>query len=167
MRAFVFLAPTFMSSCGFGFIRTSAPMRRFVSESLSFPAISTLAAMTQPPHIEYVPANTRPLTLAEYQNLYSAIGETIIHWASVELQLDRICHMTFERAGGNALERKLPFSLKRKLRFLRKCIRELPALKPAASQLSDLLDRVEAQSVRRHTFAHATECLCKFCLMTT
>jgi hypothetical protein len=63
------------------------------------------------------------------EEFFGAIGRLTISWAHIETGIDFIVAVVYHDLGGDEIEEK-PWSLARKLKFLRKCFSKFPALEP-------------------------------------
>ncbi|MGI9376974.1 MAG: hypothetical protein ACR2PC_12905 [Tsuneonella suprasediminis] len=82
----------------------------------------------------------RDTALADERSTYrfATIGAITVAWAKLEGSLDLVNDYAFS-IGGNALESELPQSTRRKLRFMRRCHKELPELAPFRARAENLI----------------------------
>ena len=84
---------------------------------------------------------------------FATIGAITVAWAKLEGSLDIINDYAFAN-GGKAFQDELPQSTSRKLRFMRRCHKELPQLAPLRDRVECLIDRVFQLMQRRHDIIH-------------
>lgn len=85
-----------------------------------------------------------------------AVGFISISWALVERQMDNIIHLVFDRLGGVPGEKEKPVSLSRKIDYLKKAFKKLPALHAFKYRALDLLKEAKDTGDKRHVFMHGT-----------
>ncbi|MGH7785015.1 MAG: hypothetical protein ACREO5_14385 [Candidatus Binatia bacterium] len=88
------------------------------------------------------------------ESLFGAIGRHTISWAFVESAIEYMVVASHSWAGGDEIEPEMPWSLDRKLRFLRKSFDRLPKFKPYATDGLPLLDDIKIASDIRHDIIH-------------
>lgn len=86
--------------------------------------------------------------------IYPPVGELVVTWAMTEQMLDHWVTIFFQASGGERLITELPAGLKRKMKFLRRSLRELPALAPFKDEGLALLSEVAGIADYRHTVVH-------------
>jgi hypothetical protein len=91
----------------------------------------------------------------DLEDLSNAIGGLVLAWGNLECMLHLIAVVAWDRAGGKAIELALPRAFSRKLRFLRRCFRELDPFKPFADQCRPLLEKAADLGDDRHAIIHA------------
>ena len=72
----------------------------------------------------------------------------------VERCIDYCIAIIYQRAGGKHIETEIPFALKRRVRFLRRCFQRLEPLAPFRPDAIKLLNRVESLTDTRHMLVH-------------
>jgi hypothetical protein len=97
------------------------------------------------------------LTAEKLQEIYpllcGAVGQIVIGWSFVEHALDQCVAICFQKAGGKAIEKRIPVSLKNKIAFVRKSMRLKPLAEFSEGALK-LLDCVTEFSGKRHDMVH-------------
>jgi hypothetical protein len=68
--------------------------------------------------------------------------------------MDNCTHLIFENLEGHKIEKAKPIALKRKIRFLRRAVRSIPALAPFKELILQLLTDSGKASEKRHAFIH-------------
>ena len=81
------------------------------------------------------------------------IGLITVTWARLEGSIDVCNDLAFGR-GGNLVEKHLPKSMTRKLRFMRRCHNELPALCGVKDRADALVESINALRQRRNDLIH-------------
>jgi hypothetical protein len=99
-----------------------------------------------------LPPPPPPEALAQ---LYTSVGELVINWGFVEGSLINIIAIIYQIAGGKHVEAQIPVSLKRRIRFLKLCCRDIPALAPFADELRAILAKTKEVAVTRNVI-HGT-----------
>ena len=89
-----------------------------------------------------------------FQSLCAAIGFVVVNWALAEQSLDYTVETIYKECGGNTLEKQLPQSFQRKVKFLRKMFRTSVALQRYADDGNKLLDRMVPLSKTRNDLIH-------------
>jgi hypothetical protein len=91
-----------------------------------------------------------------FADLCQVIGFVVIHWSLAEQQLDNWVNVCANNAGGKPfLEGKgVPQALKRKVNFIKRCLREIPDLAEFRDECAGLLSRILSASNRRHDLIH-------------
>ncbi len=85
--------------------------------------------------------------------IFFAVGELVLGWAFAEQNLDNMVTIFFHGAGAKT-EAELPVALNRKMKYLRKCLRTVPALASFRANAEQLIDEAEKLSDTRHTVIH-------------
>jgi hypothetical protein len=88
------------------------------------------------------------------QPLYTAIGHLVVNWAFVEQIIDMWCTIAYQAPGGGQIAKELPRELSRKIKFLKACFRDMPALAPLAEEARECLARAKQISATRHFVIH-------------
>ena len=86
--------------------------------------------------------------------LSMAVGQMVLSWSFVEVSLDQWVAIIYQGVGGRNLAEEIPRALTRKIKFLRRCFRNIAALDPFAEEATKLLDRAKEISEIRHTVVH-------------
>lgn len=86
--------------------------------------------------------------------LCSAIGHMVLSWSQVEVCLDYSTAIIFQAAGGRHLDDQIPQALGRKIKFLRRCFRQIDTLLPFANEMLPYLDETKRLSETRHLIIH-------------
>jgi len=89
------------------------------------------------------------------QEFFAAIGWHTTSWAFIENGLEFLV-IAIHDAGGNQIDTEAPWSLERKIKYLRRCFRQIAALAPYHLVASTLLDQVKIASESRHDIIHGT-----------
>jgi hypothetical protein len=83
--------------------------------------------------------------------LFASIGRLTISWALLESSLDGIITIIHHRVGGKTIESEMPWMLKRKVKYIRKCFSRLDLLKPYSEPVPQLMtDIIEASEMRKN-----------------
>lgn len=95
------------------------------------------------------------LKKARRRAVYEAIGQLTVSWAHLELLLDAVVRSLHDLWGGKTLEAEIPRSLKRKIAYVRKCFKRIPAFEgDGAVVVLEMMDDIEKYSERRHWCVH-------------
>jgi hypothetical protein len=91
-----------------------------------------------------------------FADFCQCIGFVVLHWSLTEQQLDNWVNVCFNNCGGSKFQNGsgVPRSLKPKVRFLRRCLKTIPALTEFRDECAELLSRVSAASKRRNDLIH-------------
>ncbi len=89
-----------------------------------------------------------------FPRLSLSVGQLILKWSFVEVSLDQWVAVVYQGVGGKQIEQEIPRGLKRKIKFLRRCFKSIPALEPFAEEATNLLSRAKKLSSIRHTIVH-------------
>ena len=90
----------------------------------------------------------------DFKSLCAAIGFVVVNWALAEQSLDFTVETIYNKCPGNTIEKQLPHSFQRKVKFLRKAFRTSVALQVYAEDGNKLLDRMVPLAQQRHDFVH-------------
>jgi hypothetical protein len=92
----------------------------------------------------------------EVLSLYQAIGFIVIQWGQAEQSLDLLVAAIYRGHGGRpfAKKRQIPRALTDKLKFIRKCFRNIDALAPYRSEGNALLSELQRLSPIRNDLIH-------------
>jgi hypothetical protein len=90
----------------------------------------------------------------DFNSLCLTIGFVVVNWALAEQSLDFTVETIYSKCAGNSMEKELPRSFQKKVKFLRKAFRTSVALQTYADDGNRLLDRMEALATRRHDLVH-------------
>ena len=93
-------------------------------------------------------------TSPEDEFLFSSIGRLTISWAILESTLDGLITIIHHRVGGKTIEPDMPWALKRKLKYIRKCFSRLKPLEPFAAPIPALVDEILTASEMRQNIIH-------------
>jgi hypothetical protein len=108
-----------------------------------------------------VPTYTSPAD----EELFSAIGRLTLSWAQIELGLDLTVLILHHNLSGNEIESEMPWSLKRKLKYIRRFFNRLKthgeAFELIAPVVEALVVEINSASEFRHDLVHgfALECV--------
>jgi len=86
--------------------------------------------------------------------LYTSIGKLTVHWAWLEYMLDSCIVMMFNRCGGYELDDEAPISLKNRLKFFNRCMKEIESLSAFSKEGLALSSEIKKLSTERHDLAH-------------
>lgn len=90
----------------------------------------------------------------DFQSLCAAIGFVEVNWALFEQSLDFIVLTAYRDLGGAVLEKELPRSYSRKVKFLKKAFSRVPYLNPLKGEAIEILNRGDELSKTRHDLMH-------------
>jgi hypothetical protein len=90
----------------------------------------------------------------DFQSLCTVIGFVVVNWALAEQSLDFTVQVIYEECAGKDLEKDLPRSFQRKVKFLRKAFQSRAALQVYAEDGNKLLDRMVSLAGQRHDLVH-------------
>ncbi len=90
----------------------------------------------------------------DFSSLCTAIGFVVVNWALAEQSLDFTVETIYSKCAGNTIEKQLPRSFQRKVKFLRKAFSTSVALHVYAKDGNKLLDRMEPLAQQRHDLVH-------------
>ncbi len=88
--------------------------------------------------------------------LWAAIGHMVHSWSVVEMCLDYNTAIIFRLAGGRHLDDQLPQALGRKIRFLRRCFKQIEPLRGFADEALGYIDEAKRLSETRHLVVHGS-----------
>ncbi len=102
-----------------------------------------------------IPTYTTPAD----EEFFAAIGRLTISWAQLESGIDLTVLMLHHNLNGRQFQREIPWTLSRKLRYIRKCFNGLKATHGKAFELlapaiEKLTAEIEAASEFRHDLLH-------------
>jgi hypothetical protein len=102
------------------------------------------------------PSEPTDVDIRYFADLCQCIGFVVVHWSLIEQQLDNWVNACANNAGGKPFlkDKGVPQALKRKATFIKRCLRELPALAEFRDECASLLSRVLSASNRRHDLIH-------------
>lgn len=87
--------------------------------------------------------------------LFAAFGRATISWGHIEYALDVFVMILHWRLGGQqTVERIIPWSLSRKLDYIKRYFRKHYPSYPATKQICDLMDQISSASESRHDLLH-------------
>jgi hypothetical protein len=155
--------PIFICSCGFGFMRTSAPINGFLSFSDFEPAMNyfrllkmLIGASRELGHVasldELIALEQEKTERRERRVFYITIGHMSVAWGQVEVLLDYA--NLFLMTWFDIEEAHLPISLKPKIAFFRKYFRTLPELEPYRERAATIVDKANTLKEVRHDIIH-------------
>ena len=89
--------------------------------------------------------------------IYCAMGFITTQWALIEFIIDTCVAIIYNEYDGNnkTSNKQIPRSLIKKIPFFRKCLREIPELKPFLNDGLQLIDRINILSKQRHDIIHS------------
>jgi hypothetical protein len=92
----------------------------------------------------------------DFRALCMAVGFVVLNWAIIEQQMDNWVNIAFRNCGGSSLKDVdgIPRSFDRKMKFLRKSFKKLPALAPFSTEGLALIERASAISTERNNLVH-------------
>jgi hypothetical protein len=85
---------------------------------------------------------------------FAAVGRLALAWGMIDSCLEVLCLVIFNDFGGRGIERELPWSLSRKIKFLRRCFAHIEIFKGGANAAVPLLDRASEGVQVRHDIIH-------------
>jgi hypothetical protein len=85
---------------------------------------------------------------------YEALGRFTSAWAYVEMGADSVGVLIFHNFGGRTLTPNIPYSLEKKIDYLRKAFARLPKLADYAEEGKWAVDAMAALRTDRHDFIH-------------
>lgn len=87
--------------------------------------------------------------------LYGLVGKIAINWACVEMGLDQCVWSIYAGAGGHTIADEIPkTAMRKKLEFVRECMRKLPVLAEYSEDGLKVFDRLSELAVKRHQTIH-------------
>jgi hypothetical protein len=91
-----------------------------------------------------------------FVGLCQCVGFVVLHWSLMEQQLDSWVSIFANNCGGTLYLKGngVPKALKRKARFIKRCLRELPELAELRAEGAALLSRILSASNKRHDIIH-------------
>lgn len=91
-----------------------------------------------------------------FRDLCQCIGFVVVHWSLTEQQLDNWINVCANNCGGRPYlnGKGVPQGLKRKITFIKRCLRALPELAEFRTECAALLSRVLSALNRRHDLIH-------------
>jgi hypothetical protein len=135
------LAPSLGWLCGLcGMFTRRSMMRRASARSGDLSLDSDFTAPSIPEEI--------------FEPLCSAVGNFALNFAFVDRALDYWIIVIYHDLGGKSVEKEIPRGFDRKLKFLRRCFKQIHALAPFATECLDCLEKAKALSNSRHYVVH-------------
>jgi hypothetical protein len=135
-RPTVVFLRNFISECGFGGIRKSAPIKRLVCST----PLSAGFVMSE---------------LSRDERFLICIGTLAVAWATTELLLDALIGTLFHEFGGHPSEPTLPRTgLARKITFAKACFNTNAELSKDRDEAVPMLDQMLALGEDRHWCIH-------------
>jgi hypothetical protein len=92
----------------------------------------------------------------DIQGLYMAIGFIAVKWSFIEQAIDVFVGVTFHILGGKKQQKEIPRMLKEKIRYSKKILRTITALKDFSEEGLALFERIANEKDYRHDFIHST-----------
>jgi hypothetical protein len=89
----------------------------------------------------------------KHEAFYAAIGRFVIFWSHLEICLDLL--VLELAAASTETPKKVPHQLADKIKFIRRKINALPALKVFKPTIEPLLDEIDTVSDTRHDYVHS------------
>ena len=96
----------------------------------------------------------KPLPDDLFPPLSMSVGQLVLSWSFVENSLDQWVAIIYQGVGGKQIEREIPRALKRKIKFLRRCFKNIALLEPFAEEAIELLGQAKDVSDIRHIVVH-------------
>jgi len=93
---------------------------------------------------------------SEDDAFFGAIGRFTVSWAWLELGLDLSVHVIHRHLQGNRIDREPPWSLDRKLRYLRRAVSKIPQLAEYRGRLAALIEDVAHIAEARNDLIHGS-----------
>jgi hypothetical protein len=87
-------------------------------------------------------------------SFYEALGRFTATWAYLELGVDGACVSIFHRFGGKTISPNIPYSLDKKIEYLRKALKKLPDLSPFSERCATAVEILASLRTDRHDFIH-------------
>lgn len=97
---------------------------------------------------------SRDPTEPEIAALYQPVGELVLNWSVWDSMIVKIVALVFQSTGGKHQEPKIPFEFKRRIKFLRRCVNRIDALKPFAPEMAAILTNAKILSKIRDSIVH-------------
>lgn len=93
---------------------------------------------------------------SEFVNLCAAIGFIVIQWAQAEQALDMAVNLIYRGFGGKDIADtpEIPRPLKRKIKFIRRCLNQLEGLMQFKEAGLALMTKFGDLSEERHNYVH-------------
>ena len=91
----------------------------------------------------------------DLDELYRIVGYTVITWAMIEADLDKSIAVIHHCCGGKTISAALPRTLKGKIRYMRKALRQLSLLAPVKERGLDLMQQISDKKQQRHDLVHS------------
>jgi hypothetical protein len=88
------------------------------------------------------------------ESFFAAVGRLTLSWGHIEAAIDyfvMILHWSF---GGHQIERVMPWSLQRKIDYIKKYFRKGYPSYPATERICQLMDQIAIASETRHDLIH-------------
>lgn len=89
------------------------------------------------------------------KEFFAAIGWLTMAWAFIDNGLDFLS-IAIHKSGGREIKSEAPWSLERKIKYLRRCFGRLSILEPYRERAFSILNRVKVASETRHDIIHGT-----------
>lgn len=81
---------------------------------------------------------THNLTAETLAPLCPLAGELIINWSLMDSIIVKMVAAIYHAAGGKHEHPTMPFEFSRRVKFLRRCVKKIPALAPFASEMNEI-----------------------------
>jgi len=91
---------------------------------------------------------------SDLEKLFKAVGFIVVQWGQTEQNLDLMVAEIFNFFDGHPSFTHRPRNLEPKVKFLRKCFKELPELKQFHAESEPLLDRFLTVGEKRNDIVH-------------
>ncbi len=88
------------------------------------------------------------------ERFFAAVGELVLTWSLLESAVDASVHIIHQKVGGHEIEEQVPWALAKKLKFLRRCFRQIHRLSPQSETAVALFLEVGSASDLRHDIVH-------------
>lgn len=85
---------------------------------------------------------------------YEALGRFTAAWAYLELGVDGACVVIFHGLGGKTICANIPYSLGKKIEYLRKAFKKLPDLSPFIERGTSAVEALASLRADRHDLIH-------------
>lgn len=85
---------------------------------------------------------------------FAAVGRLALAWGMIDAGLTVLVNVVYTRYEGQKIEDEIPWSLTRKIRFLRRCFSRIEIFKPSAQIFMPILNEVSKASETRHDIIH-------------
>lgn len=90
----------------------------------------------------------------DLEGYFSAVGKVTVVLTAIEIYMDFMTAVLYERADGKSFEKEVPRAFNNKVVFCKKCFRNLPVLSELRESAIAIIERASALAGRRNSQIH-------------